>query len=287
MSRRFPSRFGLLLLPLAGPAIAVGDLPAPGPCLRLETRLGAIVLRFDPAAAPGAVTAIEKLALGPLYALDRLPNPDPARATGYFDGLSFEYARPKLELRLPVRPPAAAFTVEAELDAAALGLDQRRIADAGEAMNALQFELLPALKRPSAERRSTPRLEEWARRFEQDYDASFLVGTSRREQLESIGFRYRDGLASRPPVRGAVLLVPSSPTEATLGLSILLADHPQRLGKWVAVGEVVEGLDVADTIADRPLAEVALRDYRPLHPVAVESAHWTASCQTALQGGTP
>lgn len=278
----------LILLGFSAPVPASEPLAgaAPDPCLRLDTRLGAITLRFDRAAAPGAVATIERLARGPLYDLDSLPNPDAARTTGYFDGLAFDYARPKLELRLPVRPPAAAFTVEAELDARPLGLDEKRIADAGEAMNALQIELLPALKRPSSERRSTPRLEEWAKRFEQGYDASFLVGTSRREQLEAIGYRFRDGLASRRPTRGAVLLVPGSPTEATLGLSILLADHPNRTGKWVVVGEIADGLEVADAIADRPLAEAALRDFRPRTPVGLDRVQLLDSCETTNKGET-
>ena len=152
-------------------------------------------------------------------------------------------------------------------------------------MERLQHELLPALKRPSSERTSTPLLEAWARRFEEgNYDASFLVGTSRKEQLEAIGYRFRDGLASGRPERGAVLLVPESPTTAKLSLAILLADHPNRTGKWVVVGRVTEGLEVADAIADRPLAEAGLRDYRPRQPVSLERAQMSTSCETTDKG---
>ena len=259
-----------------------------GPCLHLDTAEGEIAIRLDRSAAPAAVAAIERLAAGPLYAADLLPRPEAASAVGYFDDLDFDYARPRLELRLANREPAAAFTVEAELDAAAFGLDAARVADAGEAMNLLQFELLPALKRAGAERVATPALAAWAERFETGgYDASFLIGVSRQEVLEAIGYRFHDGLASRPAVRGAVALVPVSPTEAKLSLSILLADHPQRTGRWVVVGEVASGLELADAIALRPLALPARRDNRPLYPVTVRQARLTAACNPRLEGVQP
>ena len=288
-SRRFRAGARLAVLGLAGLACATaraGTAPAAAdPCLRLGTAGGAVTVRLARAAAPGAVAALEKLARGPLYDPAVLPKPEAARTTGYFDGLAFDYARPHLEIRLPVRVPAGAFTVDAELDAAALGLDRERVADVGEAMNLMQFQLLPALKRPTSERVSTPVLEQWAKRFETDHDPAFLVGKSRQEILEAVGYRFRTGLASRRPRRGAVALVPASPTAAELSLAILLADHPTRTGRWVVVGEVVEGLDLADAISARPLAEPALRDNRPLYPVAVESVRLDATCEPTSKGG--
>jgi cyclophilin family peptidyl-prolyl cis-trans isomerase len=279
------------LLQVATRSTAAPDSAAPrlAPCLRLHTAEGAITIELAPEAAPRAVATIERLAREPIFDLDVVPDPDAARTTGYFDGQPFDYTKPQLELRLAGRTPAAAFTVPAELDAAAVGFDTQRVADAGEAMERLQMELLPARQRPSAERRATPRLDEWAARFEQGgYDPSFLIGTSRKELLEAIGYRFTDGLATRPAVRGAVALVPSSPTEATMTLAILLADHPRRTGRWVVVGHVVSGLDLADAIASRPLADAAMRDYRPFLPVVVDSAAVLAGCASSPpEGGTP
>jgi cyclophilin family peptidyl-prolyl cis-trans isomerase len=269
----------------AGPSPRLAT-PA-GPCLRLETPAGALVLALSRAAAPQAVAALEKLARGPILNLDALPRPEAAHASGYFDGLAFDYARPNLEIRLPSRVPAAAFRVEAELDAAALGLDRELVADRGKAMDLMQMELLPALKHPSSERRPTPALEAWAARFEIDHDPSFLVGRSRRELLEAVGYRFRTGLASLPATRGAVALVPASPTEAQLTLAVLLADHPLRTGRWVVVGRVASGLDVADSIAERPLAVPALKDYRPLTPVAIQRAELLSTCDASGKGEQP
>lgn len=266
---------------------ATADEPAPPLCLRLDTAEGAIVIQLAPDAAPAAVAAIVRLARGPIYDAAVLPNPEAAKGTGYFDGQPFDFAKPNLELRLASRAPVAAFSVEAELDAAAVGLDERKVADAGEAMDRLQMELLPARHRPTSERRSTPRLEEWAARFEQGgYDPSFLIGTSHEELLEAIGYRFTDGLATRAAVRGAVALVPSSPTEATMSFTILLADHARRTGRWVVVGHVVSGLELADAIASRPLASVEMRNYRPLQPVSVERATLIESCEKIQEGGS-
>ncbi|MEO8197556.1 MAG: hypothetical protein ABI689_12645 [Thermoanaerobaculia bacterium] len=264
------------------PASAEG---ADGPCLRFETQAGPIVLQLARAAAPRAVAALERLAGGPILNLDLLPVPGAASATGYFDGLSFDYARPRLELRLPARVPAAAFVVPAELDAAALGFDRELVRDAGEAMDLMQMELLPALKHPSGERVATPTLEAWAKRFNADHDPAFLVGKSRKELLEAVGYRFQPGLASLPATRGAVALVPVSPTEARLTLAILVADHPVRTGRWVVVGRVVSGLDIAEEIAARPLAEPARKDFRPLAPVAIDHARLLTECRGAGQGG--
>ena len=265
---------------------------APDPCLRLETTTGAIVLRFDRAASPEAIAALEK------------------GDGSSFAGLAFDFERPHLELRLAPRPADSDSTVELVNDAAALGLDRKRIADAGEAMDVLQFELLPAAQRAATRRKperenpgqqsgdlraedegdgegeepATPQLAAWRERFEKDYDPSFLVGTSRREILEALGYRFRSGLDSKPPLRGTVALVPASPTRARLELSILLADHPTRLGKWLVVGRVVAGLDVAEAISLRPLADARLDDGRPRDPLVVQHSAWLDRCPDTAPG---
>ena len=262
--------------------------PAGDVCLRLDTGAGAITLRLARAAAPAAISAIARLATNPIYDAGVVPRPAAASATGYFDGLAFDYTRPHLEIRLAAREPVAAFTVASELDAAALGLETTLVADAGEAMNAMQFDLLPALKRPNSTRQSTPTLVEWASRFEANgFDASFLVGKSRRELFEAIGYRFTSGLASLPATRGAVALVPASPAESVLSLAILLADHPTRTGRWVVVGQVASGLEVAEALSLAPHALPQAKDYRPLVPAFVLHAEVLSSCPPSTEGGPP
>jgi len=242
-------------------------------CLRLETGLGAITIALDADAAPDAVAEIRRLARA-----------SAAGAPGAFDGGAFEFARPHVEIRLSSRRIGDDETVASEIDAGALGLDRDRIADAGEAMNVLQFELLPAAQRAVPAGEGTGHLQRWRERFEKDYDPSFLVGTSRQQILEALGYRFRSGLASKPPLRGAVALVPESPTRSKMELSIFLADLPDRLGKWMVVGRVVADLDVAESISIRPMADLRLSDTSPRDPVVVDHAELTSRCPSPTSG---
>lgn len=289
--RHFPARVltAIAVLTSCGcaSARAGSDAPPADPCLRLDTAQGALVIRFSRAAAPQAVSAIEKLARGPLYNPAVVPRPEAANAIGYFDGLAFDFARPHLELRLATRPPEEAFTVEAEIDATALGLDRQTVRDAGEAMNEMQMEIWPALQRADAGHPATATLQDWGRRYMKGYDATFLIGKTRQELLEALGYRYRTGLASLRPEKGTVALVPASPTSARLTLSIQLADLPARLGRWVVVGRVISGLEIADAISERPLESPRNQDFYPRDPVVVERSRLDDQCNGPSQGERP
>lgn len=105
--------------------------------------------------------------------------------------------------------------------------------------------------------------------------------------FEAIGYRFTAGLASLPALRGAVALVPASPTESLLSLAILLADHPTRTGRWMIVGRVVQGLEVAESIALAPHAVPEAKDNRPLVPTIVRQAELLTACPATSGGGSP
>jgi cyclophilin family peptidyl-prolyl cis-trans isomerase len=244
----------------------------PAPRLLLSTDAGEITIRLAPAAAPAAVERLVRLAREPLYRDEVVADPAAAREVGYFDGLGFDYAKPHVELRTASRAPAGLFEVAVEIDARALGLDGERLADYAAAMQALQEELIPAASRSSQTGGPSPGLAAWIEQWEATMRADFLVGVSRREVNEALGWRYRSGLASLPVVRGAVFLPSRSPEVATLALAIALADQPRRTGRETVVGHVESGLEVADKIALEPQLDPASRMYRPRHPVLIRSA---------------
>jgi cyclophilin family peptidyl-prolyl cis-trans isomerase len=267
----FPTALGGAPVPSATGEAVPASLDCAEPALHLTTELGAIAIDLDAEAAPEAVAAIVRLARGPLY--------DPALTTaaggeiGYYDGLELDFVNPTIEVATATRTPRDLFLVETAIDATALGLDDDRIADAATAMDVLQRELIPQHTRHKKRGRLHPRLAEWLEIWFATYDPSFLVGVSRREINEALGYVYRSGLPSRPPVRGSVALRPASPTQATPALSILLTDLPERTGRWMVVGEVSAGLDVAEAISRRPLlADRAQRLLRPIDPVIIQSA---------------
>ena len=214
------------------------------PELLITTERGQIVIQLLPAAAPQAVRHVIRLARGPLFD-PRLIGEDGA-GVGFYDGLVFDHARPHLEIRTSSRSPEKLFLVDAEMDAEALGLDQQRILSVAEAMDVLQRELLVAHGEAKRRGVTRPLLQEWVDRWHDSYSAEFLVGESRMRVNQALGYSYREGLDSRPVTAGAVMLVPHSPTRATARLAIALEDMPERTGRWMVIGRVLEGLDVVD-----------------------------------------
>lgn len=268
--RRLPWLWVLPLLLLALPGRSSrADAPSTDcrrPVVRLETGLGTLELELDAATAPQAVTLVTRLLHEPIEA-----SGEAAGTLRYYEGLGFDYTRPHVLIAVGERPALPALSTPTRIDAVALGLDHRRLADAAEAMEVLQRELLPAYihRRNDA----TPRLAAWVERWRQDFEADFLVGVSRQAVNEALGHAYERGLPSLPPVRGAVALWPESPTVSTPRLAILLADLPERAGRWMVVGRVTRGFEVAEAISARPLvAEPANRSFRPVDPVRIDAA---------------
>ena len=259
----------LVLLVLAGPLAQAATPEDAASCtsdrgrpqLHVVTELGTVVVELFDDAAPES--------LGQLY--EQLTGP----SDGVFDGATFDYTSPHRELHLTRPPGSPDVTIDVQIDAAALGLDDRKISTVGEAMDTLQRELLPAFAKNGKRVDPDSHLKGWLEEWYQDRDPSFLVGVSRREINEALGYRYERGLASRPAERGMVALRPKSPTEATPGLSFLLCDMPERTGRWMVVGRVVEGLDLLEEIALLPRAPgmAGFKYHRPAKPIAAQAVH--------------
>ena len=253
--------------PLIAGATTSDGAVAVRPLLTLHTSLGDIVVELDPAAAPDVVEWLVKLASGPVFDPNFGSSP-----TGYWDGLPIDYAHPHVEIVTAARPPADSFSITTEIDASALGLDTRRVIDAAEAVNLIQFELGPAYLEL---RGNVPAdLAEWIKRWELSNDASFLIGVDYQRVFEAMGYHYRPGLDSRPVERGTVSLKPLSRRTSSPRLSIALADMPRRTGRWMVVGRVVEGLDIAEAISVRPPAGQGsgrVKRRQPLDPIVISS----------------
>ena len=290
----------IIILVLAGFLGAAGLRPAAGaevnpPCpetgarphLILNTRVGSITIELFEDAAPQTVKRLIKMARGPIFNPQLTSSSSGNPGVGYFDGLGFSMTKPHLEISITSRLPESQFEFPAEIDADALGLDQQLIADAGEAMDIAQMELYPAHRKLKKRGGTTGKLRAWLDQLTQDGNADFLVGISRKEINEALGYRYRDGLVSRPAVRGMVALRPLSKTTAGGSLTILLADHPQRTGRWMIVGRIVDGLSVAEEISLLPLSGPPgwrNRAFTPRDPVLITESEIHV-CQTGNSEG--
>ncbi len=232
-----------------------GGLLQPGSFrVQVSTERGDLTLVLDEAAAPQAVAAVRQ-----------------AFASNAYAGVAFGWIRPHTEIRTGV--PEGAMAMQSELDARALGLHEMRIEDVGAAMNAIQFELEPAFVRAGA--KASPQLSAWIGTWRQHFDATFLVGVSRQQINEALGYRYREGYATRPARRGSVALVPDQPGSTTLALAILLRDQPRRDGAWVVIGEVESGLELAQSLSIAP--RLHPKFFEPENPARITRTEVTES----------
>lgn len=267
-----PAFFVLAALLAAGGAAGELLCETGRPFFLLTTTEGAIRIELAEEAAPKTIRRLVRLAEGPIFNPDLVPSP-PAPPTGYYDGLAFDYANPHIEIISELRPPEGLVELANEISAEALALDRSRIDNPGEAMDVMQMELLPAYQAHRKQGVPTGRLGEWIDKWYESYQPDFLVGVTRQQINEALGHAYEKGLASLPPIRGAVGLAPSRPGHSTPRLSILLSDIPQRNGRWMVIGRVVEGLELAQDISlrDRVPGPYGDRFHRPLVPVVIES----------------
>lgn len=234
----------------------------------IATSDGDIVAGLDGAAAPRTVAAMVRF-LSP-------PESEAGGAaqgewTGPYDGLPIDYGKPHVELKTAMPRGGLELRLPHEIDALALGLDARRIADLADAMDVLQRELLPAHQKQARKAAVTDTLEAWVETWQKSYDAGFLIGKSRKEINEALGYHYLTPLPSRSVRRGAVLLEAIDEASSSPRLSIVLTDMPGRDGRYTVIGEVVAGLEVAETIARRPSVGRGPSDFRPSQPVMIES----------------
>jgi hypothetical protein len=133
---------------------------------------------------------------------------------------------------------------------------------------------VPAVNRTKRKGDTDARLEDWMTKWRATDNASFLVGKSRKEINEALGYPYSKGLDSRPVTKGSLTLQPESPGRASARLGIALSDLPIRLGRQMVIGRVTSGLELADDISIRALAVppgMRSLDFKPKDPVAVGS----------------
>jgi len=263
--------FGAAGLACADPAEPC-EIDGRRPFLILDTAEGSISIELFPKAAPSAVASLIRLVEGPIFLPDLTVNSRVGDEVGYYDGLVFDGAFRGTYISTALRPPSRAVLIETEIDAEALGLDQLKITASEEAMFVWQHELLPYQTTLPDDSLVPPILMGWLQTWSETFDAGFLIGVSRKEINEALGYSYRSGLDSRPVTRGAVSLEPSSPQWSTPGLSIALKRIPSQDGRRMVIGHVAEGLEIADRIATGRLSAHKAVQYKLLVPIRIFKA---------------
>lgn len=247
---------GACAMQQAVPAQAVSRPGVSGAEFRVQfdTDQGPLLLVFDPASAPQAVAALRQ-----------------SFAAEDWNGVPILWVRPHTEIRTGL--PRNALPLASELSAEPLGLGAIRIEDAGAAMNTIQFELEPAFARAGAA--ASTQLAAWIAEWRAHFDANFLVGMTRQQINEALGYRYAPGHATRPMRRGSVALVAAEPGSTSLALAILLRDQPRRDGCWVVVGRVESGLDLVDRLSIAP--RLHPKSFEPAQPARISRTSITSA----------
>ena len=244
------------------------------PHLIVTTKQGIIDIELYERAAPNTIRRLIDLVKGPIYNQKLAKAGHEISSVGYYDGLTFNFIRPHLEIASSERAPASLFQIEPEIDADALGLDREIIENSAEAMNVMQTEILVVHRKTKKKGTATAQLSLWMEKWKKAYNPDFLIGVSKKEINAAQGYIYKTGLDSKPVTRGAVVLKPVAPHIASTRLSIILQDMPNQTGKWMVIGRVIEGLDLADTISIQPQVtprHVKPRVHAPLNPTVIDS----------------
>lgn len=228
---------------------------------KIITETGQIEIELYKNTAPNAVKQIVKLI-----------NVQNETGVGYYDGLSFDYTKPHLEIIVSKHPSIKNIQIKSEINAESLKLHQTIIGDKGEAMDVMQQVILKSVYRGDKHRKHHPKLQHWLDRWNQSYDPSFLIGVSSKEINESMGYVYTESISSKPVIKGSIVLKPTSKTWVSPRMSIILQDMPERTGKWMVIGHVSKGLSIADKISTFPLVmprEFKTRQFIPKKPVVI------------------
>lgn len=229
------------------------------PHIVMETQLGEIVVELFPSAAP---TTISKL-------IEVLDNPSIHDASGS-NASTFNYTHSHYEIRTATLPALKDFEVAKEINGKALGIDEERVTEVGEATDLWQFEVYPAFVNGMKKKASTPTLRSWMDHWEEKQTTDFLMGASRMEVLEALGHTFVDNIDSRRSVKGSVMLKPASSVSSGPIISIAVDELPNRNGEWVVIGQVVEGLDLAHEISVRPNTMHNRPRHKPIEAVQIE-----------------
>ena len=248
------------------------------PYLIIATDEGSIEIELFERAAHKTIRRLIALVEGPIFNQDLIENKDDAQPIGFYDGLTFDYIKPHLEISTSERNPAGLFQLDTEIDADALGLNRKVIKNRADAMSVMQRELLAAYRKVKKRGKVSAQLGLWIKKFHEDYNPDFLIGVSRKQINQALGYVYKTGLESKPVVKGSVALRPVSPRISSARLTIMLEDWPQRTGKWMVIGRVIKGLDLADTFSVQPLVtatHIKPQGYTPLYPVRIKTIKWS------------
>ena len=246
------------------------------PLVLMSTTRGNILLELFPDAAPLTVENFTGLAEGTKPFTDPYSGQPTQRP--FYDGLVFHRVMEGFMVQggspNGTTDGHPGFTFPDEMNAESLGLDRMLVVAPDNQPNPVlgiqnrqdfqQRVLLPLYRSMGID--STERLQARLTEAEQRLRALTV-----RENYELLGYRYRDNLVSRPPLRGTIAMANAGPDTNGSQFFLLLGDADWLLGKHTVFGRVRLGMEVVEAIGKirvnaegRPRQEVTILAVRRL-----------------------
>jgi cyclophilin family peptidyl-prolyl cis-trans isomerase len=225
------------------------------PLIQLDTARGDIFVELLPDEAPNNVRRILGLVRGELEIED--PVNGFSFQPRYYDGMRFHRVIPGFVIQTgaavnhPLGDPGE--PLADEINADSLGLDQQPVMHEDGSFN----DLLGVANRQVFEEQvlaplyadlaiTSPQVLE--NRQYQVLDRLQSLTVKALYQLQ--GYRYQNSYQTRPIQRGIVALANRGPNSNSGEFFIALDDEPTLTGKYTVIGQVVEGMAVADAIGN-------------------------------------
>lgn len=247
---------------------------ANNPLAVIQTTAGDIIVELFPREAPNTVANFVGLATGSKPFLDPLTQVE--TLLPYYDGTTFHRVIAGVLVQAGSRSGREdgypGYRFDDEISAGSLGLDRMFVVDGTGTLNALlaiasesdfQQRILQPLYRAMGITDADQlelRLPEVDRR---------VRAMTLQEHYEMLGYRYRNDLQSRAPLRGMLAMSNAGPNTNGSQFIITLADLPTLSGRHTVFGKVRVGLEVAELIG-RAATDAEQHPYQPVTILAIQ-----------------
>jgi cyclophilin family peptidyl-prolyl cis-trans isomerase len=228
------------------------------PLFSMATSQGEIFIELFARETPNNVANFTALAEGKIELFDESTNT--TFKPRYYDGMRFHRVIPGFVIQAgspsysPLGGPEE--LLQDEINADFLGLDEALVLNPDGSFHEIlsineKIDFDSAILRPLYVEMN---IETQADLVARQYEVLDRLGTmTLKEVYENLGYRYINDMPSHRVSRGTLALANSGPDQNGPEFFINLIDADYLTGKHTVIGQVVEGMDIADRIGNYPV----------------------------------
>ena len=228
------------------------------PLFSMATSQGEIFIELFARETPNNVANFTALAEGKIELIDE--STDTTFKPRYYDGMRFHRVIPGFVIQSgspsysPLGGPEE--LLQDEINADFLGLDEALVLNPDGSFHEIlsineKIDFDSAILRPLYVEMN---IETQADLVARQYEVLDRLGAmTLKEVYENLGYRYINDMPSHRVSRGTIALANSGPDQNGPEFFINLIDADYLTGKHTVIGQVVEGMDIADRIGNYPV----------------------------------